>query len=133
MRLAPFSRLALFSLLALAPPMLASAQDASRHAWGVPAGGGGPSVVLVAPCDFPCFATVRFDNTLVVNDGGSLTHEATLALDGVPITVVVEQGGQRTPDVLRVWPPSGYVAEPSEIVVDDDASGSVRVVLLPMG
>jgi hypothetical protein len=76
---------------------------------------------------------VRFDNTLVALDGGRLTHEAVLALDGVAIAVVVEQGGQRVPDILRVQPPLGYVAEPGEIVVEDDASGSVRVVLLPIG
>jgi hypothetical protein len=128
MRLAPFSL-----VLALAPPTLGLAQDATHHAWGAPLSDRGPSVVSVAPCDFPCFATVRFDNTLVANDGGTLTHEATLALDGVSIGVVVEQGGQRVPDVLRVWPPLGYMAEPDEVVVDDDASGSVRVVLVPIG
>jgi hypothetical protein len=127
-------RLALFSLvLALLPPTLGAAQEATRHAWGAPLSERGPSVLSVAPCDFPCFATVRFDNTLVANDGGVLTHEATLALDGVAIGVVVEQGGQRVPDILRVWPPLGYAAEPGEIVVEDDASGSVRVVLVPIG
>lgn len=127
-------RLALISLvLTLAPPTLGSAEGATHHAWGAPLSDRGPSVVSVEPCDFPCFATVRFDNTLVANDGGTLTHEAILALDGVPIAVVVEQGGQRVPDVLRVWPPLGYMAEPGEIVVDDDASGSVRVVLTPIG
>lgn len=127
-------RLALFSLvLTLSPPTLGLAQEAIHHAWGAPLSDRGPSVLSLAPCDFPCFATVRFDNTLVANDGGALTHEATLALDGVPIAVVVQQGGQRVPDVLRVRPPLGYVAEPGEIVVDDDASGSVRVVLVPIG
>ena len=137
-------RLALFSLLlALAPPSLGLAQDVTRHAWGIPASDRGPSVLLVAPCAFPCFAVVRFDNTVVDNSGGALilvdtgggglTHEATLVLDGVPITVVVEQGGQRVPDLLRVLPPLGYVAEPGELVVDDDKSGSVRVVLVPVG
>ncbi len=127
-------RLALISLvLALSPPARGLAQDATHHAWGAPLSERGPSIVSVEPCDFPCFATVRFDNTLVANDGGSLTHAATLALDGVAIGVVVEQGGQRVPDVLRVWPPLGYVAEPGELVVDDDATGSVRVVLVPIG
>jgi hypothetical protein len=121
-----------------APPALA--QDASRHAWGDPATDRGPSVLSVARCAFPCFAVVRFDNTLVANGSGALalggarrnllTHEATLALDGVP-TVVVEQGDRRLPDVLRVTPPQGYGAEPGEIVVDDDCS--VRVVLVPVG
>lgn len=51
----------------------------------------------------------------------------------MPIAVVVEQGGQRVPDVPRVRPPPGDVAEPSELVVNDDSSGSVRVVLVPTG
>lgn len=137
-------RLALASLLlALAPPTLGLAQDATRHAWGAPASDRGPSVLSVAPCVFPCFAVVRFDNTLVetgqrafivaINSRGGQTHEATLVLDGVAIAVAVEQGGQRIPDLLRVRPPLGYMAEPSELVVDDDASGSVRVVLVPVG
>ncbi len=120
-------------LLALSVPTLGAAEDVTRHAWGAPLSDRGPSVLLVEPCEFPCFAEVQFSNTIVANDGGILTHEATLTLDGVLIDVVVEQGGSRVPDVLRVRPPLGYMAEPVEVVVDDDALGSVRVMMVPIG
>lgn len=122
-------------LLALCPSILA-AQDATRHAWGVPLEDSAPSVVVAEPCSRPCVATVRFDNTLVSSGAtaGLGPHppvHATLALGGVVLAVTVEHGGGMAPDLLRVRAPQGYAVEPVEVLVDDDASGSLRVVLAP--
>jgi len=122
-------------LLALCPSILA-AQDATRHTWGSPVEGSTPSMVVVGPCNSPCVAIVRFDNTLVTSGttADMASHpplNATLALDGIVLAVTVEHGGGMAPDLLRVRPPWGYAVEPGEVLVEDNASGSLRVVLVP--
>ena len=84
----------------------------------------------------PCVAVVRFDNTLVTHGKGDGIGtpplvRATLAIPGVAMSVTVEAGGGLTPDLLKVLPPPGYAAEPREVLVEDNASGRVRVVLGP--
>ena len=122
-------------LLALCPSILA-AQDITRHAWGLPVEGSTPSMVIVEPCNSPCVAMVRFDNTLVTSGTaiGKVSHppvNTTLALAGVVLGVTLEHGGGMAPDLLRVRPPRGYAVEPGEVLVEDNASGSLRVVLAP--
>ena len=122
-------------LLALCPSMLA-AQDVTRHAWGTPVADSTPSVVSVEPCEPPCVALVRFDNTLIMSGLLSgppvpVPMHADLSLRGLPIAVTVEQGTGQLPDLLRVRVPPGYAAEPAEVLVQDNASGSLRVVLAP--
>jgi hypothetical protein len=90
-------------------------------------------------CDLPCVAIVRFDNTFVTSGvdhdlRGPLLVRTTLStpgMAGVAIDVTVVTGGGMTPDHLRVHPPPGYVAEPCDMLVEDNASGQVRVILAP--
>lgn len=122
-------------VLAFCPSILA-AEDATRHTWGSPVEGSTPSMVVVEPCNSPCVAMVRFDNTLVTSatTAGMASHpplNTTLALDGVVLAVTVEHGGGMAPDLLRVRPPWGYAAKPGEVLVEDNGSGSLRVVLAP--
>ena len=116
-------------------PTLADAQDA-RFAWDTPVEGSGPSMLSLEPCGRPCVAVVEFDNTLVVRGaeagpGIPALVRATLAIAGVKVAVTVETGGGLTPDLMRVLPPPGYAAEPAQVLVPDNASGRVRVVLAP--
>ncbi|MBP1804783.1 hypothetical protein [Rubellimicrobium aerolatum] len=113
-------------------PALAEAQDVTRFAWGAPVNGSAPSGLSLEPCHLPCVAVVRFDNTLVTT-GASLDVpvRATLAISGLRMLVTVENGMGLTPDLLRVRPPPGTAAEPHEVLVDDNATGRVRVVLAP--
>jgi hypothetical protein len=123
------------ALLPLLWPSLAAAGDATRFVWGVPVDGSKPSMLSLEPCDRPCVAVVRFDNTLVTLGGqagiDASVIRAQMALDGVPLAVRVEVGGGLTPDRLAVLPPPGFAAQPREVLVDDNASGRVRVVLAP--
>ena len=117
-------------------PTLAPAQDATRFVWGDPVEGSEPSAVSLEPCDLPCVAVVRFDNTLVTHgvDYGVQAPDpvgTTLAISGVAVDVTVETGGGLTPDLLQVLPPPGYDAQPREVLVEDNASGRVRVMLTP--
>ncbi len=115
-------------------PSLVSAEDVARFVWGEPVDGSMPSALSLEPCRTPCAAIVRFDNTLVAYGGTSAQGtptplRATLAIEGLSITVIVEAGTGLMPDLLQVLPPPGYVAEPHEIQVNDDTSGRVRIVL----
>lgn len=82
-------------------------------------------------------AIVRFDNTLVTpgaNYGlkGPVLVRMIVSTSekvGIPVDVIVESGGGMTPDLLRVYPPPGYVAEPCDMLVEDNASGRVRVIM----
>ena len=117
-------------------PALGSAEGATHVAWGVPVEGSGPSALSLETCDLPCVAVVRFDNTLVTGGkGGGIGApplvRATLAIPGVAMAVTVETGGGLTPDLLKVLPPPGYAAEPDEVLVEDNTSGRVRVLLGP--
>ena len=117
-------------------PTLAPAQDASRFAWGTPVEGSGPSILSLEACDLPCVAVVRFDNTLVTHGMDTRLRapeviRTTLAISGLRMAVTVANGAGMTPELLQVSPPPGYAAEPREALVDDNASGRVRVVLRP--
>jgi hypothetical protein len=117
-------------------PTLVDAQDVTRFAWGVPVEGSAPSLLSLEPCDLPCVAVVRFDNTLVTSGhlskiGGPARMRTTLAVAGLKVAVTVENGGGMTPDLLRVLSPPGHWAEPRELAVDDNATGRVRLLLAP--
>jgi hypothetical protein len=117
-------------------PALGSAEGPTHVVWGNPVEGSGPSALSLEACDLPCVAVVRFDNTLVTHGtgdgiGAPPLVRATLAIPGVAMAVTVEAGGGLTPDLLKVLPPPGYAAEPREVLVEDNASGRVRVVLGP--
>ncbi len=117
-------------------PTLVGAQDSTRFAWGVPVEGSGPSLLSLEPCALPCVVVVRFDNTLVTSGQAPYTAappvvSATLATPEVAIAVTVQNGLGMKADLMQVRLPAGYVAEPREVLVDDNASGHVRVVLVP--
>ena len=113
-------------------PTLGLAEDTDHFAWGDPVEGSGPSVLSLEPCDLPCVAVVRFDNTLVTSGEDRFTPvHTTLLIPGVRMAVTVKAGGGMTPDLLQVQAPPGYTAQPREVLVDDNASGRVRVVLTP--
>ena len=125
------------ALLLMLLPTLAAAQDATRFEWGVPVEGSAPSVLSLEHCDLPCVAVVRFDNTLVTSGrrsgiGFPLPMRTTLAIAGVVMAVTVENGTGMVPDLMQVSPPPGYAAEPRKVLVADNTSGRVRVVLVPM-
>jgi hypothetical protein len=120
------------ALLVALWPVVADAQDLTRFAWGVPVEGSAPSLLSLEPCERPCVAVVRFDNTLVTSgDDRFAPVHTTLLISGVTMAVTVQVGGGLTPDLLQVQPPSGYAALPHEVLVEDNASGRVRVVLAP--
>ncbi|MFC5567068.1 hypothetical protein ACFPOC_11690 [Rubellimicrobium aerolatum] len=113
-------------------PALAGAQDVTRFTWGAPVEGSTPSTLSLEPCDLPCVAVVRFDNTLVTSGLSLATPvRAVLTASSLKMVITVENGIGLTPDLLRVRPPPGTAAEPGEILVDDNATGRVRVVLMP--
>ncbi|MBP1805313.1 hypothetical protein [Rubellimicrobium aerolatum] len=123
-------------LLLILWPALVSAQDVTQSAWGVPVAGSTPSAVSLEPCDLPCLAVVEFDNTLVTTGqgsrvGGPAVVRTTLTSTGLTVDVTVETGIGLAPDLMQVRPPPGYAAQPSEMPVDDGASGRVWVGLAP--
>ncbi len=123
-------------LLALVPTLVAG-QDVTHLVWGVPVEGSMPSMLSLEPCNLPCVAVVRFDNTLVTQglehgSGSPAATQSSLSIAGVTIAIRIKNEIGFAPDLMQVLPPAGYAAEPREVLVDDNASGRVRVVLVPI-
>lgn len=117
-------------------PTLGTAQDITRFSWGLPVEGSGPSVLSLEACDLPCVAVVRFDNTLVTHgfdhhSGSPVVTQASLSMAGVTMAIRVENAIGLSPDLMQITPSHGYIAEPREVLVDDNASARIRVVLVP--
>lgn len=92
-------------------------------------------MLTLAPCEEPgCLAVVRFDNAFTPSSGwGPSVESVTLTLGDLAVVVEVAQGQGTVPDVLHVTPPPGFVAQPWELIVEDDASGTVRVMVALVG
>lgn len=120
-------RAALLCLLAL-PAM---AQD--RASWGIPASRQS-SVQIIATNDGAHVATVMAVNGM--NKGTLDLILATVAIDGLVVSVHVDQGAGVHPDRYAVQPPDGFVAVP---VAADVAEGDrvefliYRLDAMPMG
>lgn len=84
-------------------------------------------VQMVPAEDHP--ATVVFVNRLTYHP-----REATitLSLDGLVVEVEMLMGDGDEPDLIRVLPPLGFVAEPEAIEVNENETGRIEVRYLPM-
>lgn len=80
--------------------------------------------LTLAPCDAPCVAEVRIDNALVFGANGF----ARLDMGDMWVRVELAQQPERAPDTFEIQPPEGFIAIPPSIVVEDDASATVRIV-----
>jgi hypothetical protein len=120
-------RLAL-ALALLTSPALA---ESSTH-WGIPLErAGGPNELRLARCEEgACFAQVTFHNSQL--RGMALTRSFALELDGFKVSVTIIDGQLREPEQVVVTVPPGFYAEPSKLMVDEDAAGVVNIVAMPM-
>jgi hypothetical protein len=73
-------------------------------------------------------ATVVFVNRLTYHP-----REATitLSIEGLEVAVEMLMGDGDEPDVIRVLPPAGFVAEPEVLEVAEDETGRVEVRYVP--
>lgn len=73
--------------------------------------------------------TVVFHNRLTYHP-----REATitLSIDGLEVVVEMLMGDGDLPDVIRVLPPLGFVAEPELIEVGEDETGQIEVRYIPL-
>jgi hypothetical protein len=121
-------RLLLLSLLCLAPGLATAGPD---QLWGRAVDGRpGPSELHLRRCESGCAVEVTFLNRHLW--GPALTRRFVLELDGIEVAVTVADGESMAPDRIVVEPPPGYVAEPSALDVDEDATGIVRLQPIPM-
>lgn len=83
------------------------------------------SYVMIVPSDRPgAVAEVLF-----LNDG---VHKyrfngASIGLDGLPVTVMVETNTDGAADTMTVTPPPGFIAVPESITVDEGGAGVVTI------
>lgn len=103
----------------LVTPVLAD----QTHAWGYfPEYA---STITLQPTDAPgAVAEVVFDNKTVHSDE-LVTFDLTM--DGLTVTVEALVGRGLTPDRMTVIPPDGFIADPPEIDVGEDAVGRVLI------
>ncbi len=114
--------LALFPGLAAADPQLA---------WGIPLDRTlGPSELRLERCEEGCFAEVSFLNRHL--QGPALARQFTLTLDGFEVVVTVEDGSLRAPERFAVIPPPGFLAEPASLDVEEDTTGVIALLPMPM-
>lgn len=114
--------------LCLVPGLAAAGPDQS---WGRAVDGRPvPSELHLRRCATGCAAEVTFRNRHLW--GPALTRRFTLEIEGLSVAVTVTDGESAAPDLMRVEPPPGYLAEPSELAVDEDAVGVIRLQPLPM-
>jgi hypothetical protein len=100
--------------------------------WGIPLErSGGPNELSLTRCEGGgCFAQVTFRNSQL--RGMALTRSFSLDLDGFKVGVTVIDGELREPEQVVVTAPPGYYAEPSRLMVGEDAAGIVAIVAMPM-
>lgn len=118
------------ALALLLSDLPALAQEAPRTGPDLYSWGSGVMVAYVQLLpgeDHP--ATVVFQNRLTYHP-----REATitLSIDGLEVEVEMLMGDGEEPDVIRVLPPQGFVAEPEVIEVGEDETGEIQVRFLPM-
>lgn len=78
-------------------------------------------------------SSVVYENGQVIlsnelTTGGTLDFNVDMVDNGVEIRVVVMQGPGEIPDVLYVIPPSGYIAVPETISVEEGSQGIILIV-----
>ena len=114
--------------LCLAPAVAGARPDLR---WDIPLDPAqGPSELRLDRCDDGCFARVSFLNRHL--HGPALARRFTLDLQGLEVLVTVEDGALREPERFTVIPPPGFTAEPATLAVDEDATGVIALVPLPM-
>lgn len=109
------TRLAILASLVLTLP--AAAQDTAS--WG----GTGCTLVPVTGEEY----------VAVVNCTNRLTHyqpwtEGDMTAAGMTVHLSVLHGPAEIPDTFTITPPSGFVAVPPVLVLDEDTRGAVRVM-----
>jgi hypothetical protein len=115
------------------PHLLATPAAADSCGFGVP-----PAVetsVSLAPADAPDWAVVTIRNRLAGRSGHP-DIPCILAFDGEEVAVFYNPGPRTRPDLFRVVAPPGYVADPAELMVDDETSATVVIrprANMPMG
>lgn len=70
-------------------------------------------------------ATIEFRNNLTFSADSD--YRVQLSEAGQAFTVLIEQGEGKTPDRMTVIPPSGFVAIPPSILVDEYDAGSIEI------
>jgi hypothetical protein len=115
--------LGIAALLALALLVALPASAETTHTWGyLP---GYISTITLQPTDVEgAVAEVVFDNRTVHADE---LARFDLTLDGLTVSVEALVGRGLTPDRMTVFPPDGFIAEPPELDVDEDAVGRIVI------
>lgn len=92
------------------------------HTWGSPSLA---STITLQPTNVEgAVAEIVFDNRTVHADE---LARFDLTLDGLTVSVEALVGRGLTPDRMTVFPPDGYIAEPPELDVDEDAVGRIVI------
>lgn len=94
------------------------------YAWGARS----VAYIRIEPApDHP--ATVVFVNRLTFDPDSS---QVRLTMDGMEVDVILLMGPGDEPDVIRVLPPPGFMAEPESISVEEGETGRIQILYLPM-
>lgn len=76
-------------------------------------------------------ALVECVSRLTARGASVLTFD--LSLNGLIVTVMVDQGNGDVPDTYHVTPPSGYVAVPPSVSVEENDSATILIFLADGG
>lgn len=101
----------------------AAAQE--RWEWGM----GVKSFAEIAQGTEGALADVIVGNEMTSGHGDELTFP--LSLGGLTVNMLVMQGPGIAPDSYIALPPEGYAAVPSEVVVDEGQTATIRIYATP--
>ena len=111
---------------AIALLALMTSAHAETRVWGSAVNGKQSSVTVEAGSDH--FADVTCRNELTATEMQMVY--LTMTVSGVPLSIVVDQGGGIVPDTFTVAVPEGFMAIPGDVTLKEGQSAVIRVVRL---
>ena len=84
----------------------------------------GESLAALRPGSGDAVAQVIMLNRL---SAAPTTCQGDVTLNGLTVTIQFENQGGRLPDTIRVLVPSGFLAVPSEITLEEEAQGTIEI------
>jgi hypothetical protein len=93
-------------------------------------GGRAASELHLTRCEGTCSAQVSYTNRFL--RGPAFARRFVLDLEGLHVAVTIIDGEGEAAERFSVTPPPGYYAEPAEMLVEENATGVIAILPVPM-